>query len=146
MPIRTNGTVIDRLKPGTAQKLMYLLKVEERGDIYRGGTVRRRSHPSDLKAMLMIENRELIDHELRVVAAISPNCRVNWIKHGEVVRKIELHLPDVIEGISYLHCTNMNCITRPEHKEHIIPKFVRAGETLLKCYYCNTLMEGRELF
>lgn len=145
-PIKTNGTVIDHLQQGTAQKLMYLLKVEERGDIYRGGTVRRKSNPSQLKAMLMIENRTLTEDELRIVAAISPDCRVNTITNGEVSKKIQLSMPDIIEGISTLTCTNRGCITRQEHQEHVMPKFIRAGDSLLKCYYCNALMSGKELF
>jgi aspartate carbamoyltransferase catalytic subunit len=144
MPIRDSGTVIDHLIPGTAQKLMYLLKVEERGDIYRGGTVRSRSRQDQLKAMLMIEGRELTEDELHVVAAISPRCRVNAIRGGVVVRKVELDMPEVIEGIKFLKCPNLGCITRPEHHEHVTPKFVRAG-SVLRCHYCDTLLEGKEL-
>ncbi|MBI2146943.1 aspartate carbamoyltransferase [Candidatus Woesearchaeota archaeon] len=145
-PIQGSGTVIDHLVPGTARKLMDLLKVEERCDIYRGGTVRRRSNRDELKAMLMIENRRLTDDELRMVAAISPKSRINTITNGEVSRKIELHMPDIIEGIPYLMCTNTGCITRPEHHEHVTAKFIRAGESLLRCYYCNAMMGARELF
>lgn len=145
-PIQDKGTVIDHLQPGTAQKLMYLLKVEERGDIYRGGTVRRQSSPDKLKAMLMIESRELSENELRVVAALSPGCRVNWIQNGEVIRKIELDMPDAIEGIWYLQCTNHNCISRMEHNEHVPPKFLRAKGRFLKCHYCDNIMQGKELF
>lgn len=145
-PIQGSGTVIDHLLPGTAQKLMSLLRVEERGDIYRGGTVRRRSNRNELKAMLMIENRTFTDDELRMVAAISPNCRVSTITNGEVSRKISLSMPDIIDGIPYLACTNTGCITRTEHHEHVTAKFIRAGESLLRCYYCNALMTGRDLF
>ncbi|MDD9953257.1 MAG: aspartate carbamoyltransferase [Candidatus Woesearchaeota archaeon] len=144
-PIRDEGTVIDHLQAGTAQKLMYLLKVEERGDIYRGGTVRRLSNRRRLKAMLMIESRTLTDDEMKVVAAISPKCRVNTIQKGDVVKKVELRMPEVIENVKYLKCKNSNCITRVEFQEHITPKFIRAGKKILRCHYCDHLQEGKDL-
>ena len=55
-------------------------------------------------------------------------------------------MPDLIEGISYVHCTNGNCISKKEHQEHVTPRFIKAGDGLLRCHYCDNIMKGDELF
>jgi len=58
-------------------------------------------------------------------------------------------LPGIIEGLPDMQCTNHRCITRREHHEHVAPKALRvggpAGPNIVKCYYCNNLMESHEV-
>ena len=71
-PIRQNGVVIDHLSPYSEDVLVRILRVKERRDIYRAATVKSVSHPDHIKGMLMIEDREFDDDELRAIAAVSP--------------------------------------------------------------------------
>jgi aspartate carbamoyltransferase regulatory subunit len=96
--------------------------------------------------MLMIEDRELTDEELRAVAAVSPGCRVNIVSNGQVAKKIELKLPGRISGIPQMSCPNMDCITRKEHEESVPPIMIRAGSDRVRCYYCDQIMPSARMF
>ncbi len=140
-PIRNNGVVIDHAAPYCEEDLSRILRVRERRDIYRAATVRSLSRPDIIKGMLMIEDREFTESDLRAIAAVSPGCTVNIIRGAKVARKFRLTLPERIEGIPGLICTNLGCITRPEHKEAVAPLLLRAGSRNVRCHYCDNLME-----
>lgn len=147
-----NGTVIDHVEkdPYGITKITRLLGVNERGDIFRTGVVEAKKRPGTKKGVLMIKDRFLDSEELRLIAAIAPGATVNDIRGGQVVRKRDLFLPQDIEGLSGMQCTNHHCITRKDFCEHIPPRVVRMeGEgdaNVVKCFYCNNLMASHELF
>ncbi len=147
-----NGTVIDHVEenPYVITKIARMLRVRERGDIFRTGVVEARKRPGTKKGVLMIKERYLVPEELRLIAAIAPGATVNDIRGGQVVRKLDLYLPQDIEGLSGMQCTNHHCITRHEFCEHIPPRVVRMedekGSHVVKCFYCNNLMASHELF
>lgn len=145
-PIRGHGVVIDHLRPYAEEVITKLLRVRERGDVYRAGTVRSHKQPDRVKGLLIIEDRELDDQEMRLVATVSPGCRVNIIRDGRVAQKFMLTLPRRIEGIPDILCPNTGCITRPEHFERVSPIMVRAGEENVRCYFCDTVIPSREVF
>ena len=146
LPIRDRGVVIDHMQPYTEDLLMRILRVRERKDIYRAATVKALRRPGSIKGMLMIEDRELDDQELRMIAAVSPGCTVNRVVAGKVVRKIMLKLPSRVEGISGMVCTNKECITRPEHQEYVKPVMVRFDEKTVRCHYCDNVMASSQMF
>ena len=146
-----NGTVIDHVErnPYVITKIARLLGVSERGNVFRSGVVEARKRPGTKKGVLMIKDRFLEDEELRLVAAMAPGATVNDIRGSRVVRKRDLSLPPVIEGLPGEACTNHHCITRGEFYEHIPPKAVSLrsdGGNVVKCYYCNNLMQSHEMF
>ncbi|RMF74926.1 MAG: aspartate carbamoyltransferase [Acidobacteria bacterium] len=140
-PIRNNGVVIDHVAPYREETLVRILRVRERRDIYRAATVKSLRRPDHVKGMLMIEDREFSEPELRAIAAVSPGCTVNIIRGGKVHRKFRLELPARIFGIPSLLCGNQGCITRPEHRESVPVVLRRAGERAVRCHYCDHLME-----
>jgi aspartate carbamoyltransferase catalytic subunit len=144
-PIRDCGVVIDHIQPYQEEVLVRLLRVRERRDIYRAGTVKSMARPGEVKGILMIEDRELSDQEIRSVAAVSPGCRINLIEGGHVARKLSVNLPPRITGIPQMFCPNKGCITRCEHLEYVSPVMVRAGHDLLRCYYCDQLVESAHM-
>jgi aspartate carbamoyltransferase catalytic subunit len=145
-PIRDRGVVIDHMLPYTEDLLMRLLRVRERGDIYRAATVKSLRRPDSIKGMLMIENRELNEKELRMIAAVSPESTVNMVTEGKVVRKLKMRLPSRVEGISGILCTNKGCVTRPEHQEYVKPLMVRFDEKSVRCHYCDNVMASSQMF
>jgi aspartate carbamoyltransferase catalytic subunit len=147
-----NGTVIDHVEgdPYVVEKVTRLLGLRERRDTYRMGVVEPIKRPGTRKGVLMIKDRFLDDQELRLIATVAPGCTVNDIRSGAVARKRDLFLPGVVEGLPDMQCTNHRCITRPEYHEHVAPKAVRLGAgadaKIVKCFYCNNLMESHEMF
>jgi aspartate carbamoyltransferase catalytic subunit len=146
LPIRKNGVVVDHLLPYSEERLIRVLKVRERRNVYRGGTVRSLSRPEVIKGMLMIEDREFSDDELRAIAAVSPGCRVNTIREGKVEQKVRLRLPYEISGIRQISCTNKNCITHTVHQESVDPKMIRTSSDRVRCAYCDQMMQSAEMF
>ncbi|MFO8074315.1 MAG: aspartate carbamoyltransferase [Polyangia bacterium] len=140
-PIRRNGVVIDHMAPYREDLLVKLLGVRERRDIYRAATVKSLRRPGSVKGMLMIEERELSDDELRTIAAVSPGCTVNFIREAKVTRKLRTYLPGRICNVEGMVCTNKGCITRPEHLEGVRPTMIKAGDRAVRCYYCDNLMQ-----
>ena len=145
-PIRDNGVVIDHVRAYQEELLVRLLEVRERKDIYRAGTVKSIRRPDVVKGILMVEGRELTEDEIRAVAAVSPGCRVNIIKGGQVVRKMQLRLPDRMTGIPQIACPNKGCITHVSHQESVAPMMVRRDDHTVSCYYCDYLMDSAEMF
>jgi aspartate carbamoyltransferase catalytic subunit len=145
-PIRDNGVVVDHVKAYQEEMLVRILRVRERKDIYRAGTVKSIRRPGAVKGILMIENREFTDDELRAIAAVSPGSTVNIIKGGQVFRKVQLKLPARISGIAQISCPNKGCITHPSHQESVAPKMLRRGENSVSCAYCDHLMDSAEMF
>ena len=96
--------------------------------------------------MLMIEDRELTDDDLRAIAAVSPGCRINIVQGGQVTSKMELRLPDRISGIPQMACPNKGCITRAEHQESVAPIMHRIGEDRVRCHYCDQVMPSADMF
>ncbi len=146
-----NGTAIDHVEndPYVIDRLAQLLELKKKGNIYRLGVVEPLDRPGLKKGVMMIKDRYLTEDEVRLVATIAPGATVNNIESSNVVRKRDVRLPDMIEGLPGMKCTNGACITRPEHHEYVAPKAVRLGKektNLVKCYYCNNMMESHHLF
>jgi len=146
-----NGTVIDHVEgnPYVIQKISRLLKLCERGDVFRMGVVEPIKRPDQRKGVMMIKDRLLSDQDLRSVATMAPGATINDIREGRVVRKRDVFLPEMIEGLPGISCTNHRCITRHEYHEHIPVRAARVGpegQNIVKCHYCNNLMQSDELF
>ncbi len=135
-----NGTVIDHIRAGKALDVVRLLKLE---DYNNAVTVAMNVHSSlyEAKDIVKIENRELSEEEVNIIALIAPESTINIIKGYEVEEKRKIELPKMVEGI--LTCINPNCISRKEG----VPKFTLEKESpvVLRCYYCERLIEEDEL-
>ncbi len=145
-PIRDSGVVIDHLRAYQEELLIRVLQVREQRDIYRAGTVKSIRRPDTIKGILMIEGRELTESEIRTVAAVSPGCRVNIIRGGQVVRKLELRLPYRMTGIPQISCPNRGCITHVSNQESVAPMMLRRDENTVTCAYCDHMMDSAAMF
>lgn len=85
------------------------------------------------KDMIKIEN--VINIDLAMLGFIDSNITVNVIENEEISEKINLSLPDRVEGI--IECKNPRCITSEERD--IVHKFVLINkeEEIYKCEYCD---------
>ncbi len=87
---------------------------------------------------------------LRKLAAVVPGATVNVIADGAIRQKIRLHSPDRIQDLPELICRNPACITHPDNREQIIPRFRRnLGLHHRKgyvCEYCSTFHTFQEIW
>lgn len=130
----TKGIVIDHISPGWGLKLfeyLDLYKVDYRVAVIMNA----KSEKYGSKDIIKIENE--IDIDLTMLGFIDPNITVNIIKEEEIVEKINLSLPDRVEGI--INCQNPRCITSDE--KDIVESFILIDEddSLYKCEYCNQI-------
>ena len=90
------------------------------------------------KDLIKIENN--IDLDLAMLGFIDPNITVNIIEDEKIVEKINLSLPEKVEGI--IQCKNPRCITSSER--NIVHRFVLIDEEkgIYKCEYCDQIFLG----
>lgn len=127
-----NGISLDHLLPGAARQIDARLDLASRG---------HSSVPAQLakggKSFFKSDLTELTERELKIIAMISPDPTVNYIREDKVVDKFV-----------YLLCKNDNCVTSgvldspdkndPRLKalmEDVPPKFYYDGQ--IRCRYCR---------
>ncbi len=136
-PIK-DGTAIDHLRPGSAQKILEVLGMHDT-TVTLGMNVESRKMGK--KDILFIVGRELSEKELEKIALLGKGATVNTIKGSAIVQKIELHYPKRAQGI--MKCINPRCIT---NTDKIASKFeIRAEPLEAKCFYCETKMNEEEI-
>jgi aspartate carbamoyltransferase regulatory subunit len=135
-----NGTVIDHLAAGQALNVLALLGIDGSGG---EGVSVGMNVPSDTlatKDIVKVEDRELSQSEVDVLAVISPEATINIIREYEVVEKQRIDRPDSVEGV--LACPNHNCITSGD--EPIRTRFAVLVEGL-RCHYCGEIVREAEI-
>ncbi len=140
-PIK-NGTVIDHI---TANRALSVLKILELPNEKTTVTVAMNVLSSEMgsKDIVKIEGRELAPKEVDKIALIAPSATINIIRDYEIVEKSKVHLLDKVNDI--LKCPNPNCITNTDEPVQI--KFFVTGKkpVVLRCYYCERIMEEDEI-
>jgi len=134
------GTVLDHLEAGTALRCLAVLGVPKDSVVTVGMNLPSRA--VGRKDILKIENRVLTAAELARLALFGPRATVSIIENYEVVRKIPLELPAVLDGV--LSCPNPSCIT---HHDPVAPR-VRVEERnplRLRCHYCERRIRADEI-
>jgi len=138
-----DGTVIDHIRGGYALDVIKILGItgKEKRVITIGINVQ--SKRFGIKDILKIEGRALNPQEVNKIALVAPHASINIVRNYKVVEKVEVKLPQRIEGI--IKCVNPCCISKSE--EPVIPKFyVKSEEPLvLKCHYCGITLEQSDV-
>jgi len=130
-----NGTVIDHIPGGAAMHVFNIITSSEDIDSTISILMRVPSKAAGKKDIVKLENKEMKARELNRIALIAPNATINIIKNGEVKKKFQVELPDVVRGI--VKCANPGCISNKN--EPIDPEFkVLSKDPLrLRCMYCE---------
>lgn len=152
-PIR-DGLVIDHICAGDTPEeirshLATLISVMALHG--RGGEWVSTGSDSSYKGILFRPDHPTPDESmLRKLAAVVPGATVNVIAQGSVQQKIRVHSPERIQDLPELICRNPACITHPDNREHIIPRFRRSfGLHHRKgyvCEYCSTFHTFQEIW
>jgi len=130
-----SGTVIDHIEGGQALNVLALLGIDGSEGEAVSVAMNVPSGRLDHKDVVKVENRELSQDELDVLALIAPDATINIIRDYEVVEKARVERPEVVVGV--LECPNRACITRSG--EPVASRF-EVLEEGVRCEYCGTIV------
>lgn len=130
----SKGIVIDHIKPGYGIKIFEYLKLNK-ANFTVALIMNAISEKYGRKDIIKIENE--IDIDLAMLGFMDANITVNIIENEVITEKINLSLPDRVEGI--IECKNPRCVTSNERG--IIHKFKLLDENKgsYKCEYCDQI-------
>ncbi|MGV8905054.1 MAG: aspartate carbamoyltransferase regulatory subunit [Acetobacterium sp.] len=133
------GIIIDHIEAGHGFEIYKELHLNDIDDV----VVLLNNIPSKKmkkKDLIKIETDLQID--MNVLGLIDPNVTINFVKNGEMYKKVKLTLPQVVEGI--MKCRNPRCITQHEDVRQIKFYLVNEEKKQYRCEYCDaytTFME-----
>jgi aspartate carbamoyltransferase regulatory subunit len=138
-----DGTVIDHINGGYALDVVKILGITGQEKRVMTIAINVPSKRFKVKDIVKIEGRALSPREVNRIALVAPHASINIIRDYNVVEKLEVKLPKVIEGI--VKCTNPTCISNSD--EPVATKFyVKNEEPLtLKCHYCGDILEKKDI-
>jgi aspartate carbamoyltransferase regulatory subunit len=134
-----DGTVIDHISAGYALDVIKILGIT--GHERRIITIAINVPSKDfiVKDIVKIEGRALNSQEVNKIALVAPHASINIVRDYSVVKKLEVKLPKIIEGI--IKCINPVCVSNSA--EPVSAKFYVKNDDplLLKCHYCGYILE-----
>lgn len=136
-----NGTVIDQIDNKSTFIVSEILKIQSEDQVVLVG-INLSSDRLKKKGIIKIGGKSLTQEEVNKIALIAPDATLNIIKDYEVVKKIKVELPDVIEDT--VKCLNPNCVSNHQiihNKIHVISKH----PVKLKCHYCERFMSVKDI-
>jgi aspartate carbamoyltransferase regulatory subunit len=138
-----DGTVIDHISGGYALDVIKILGITGREKRVMTIAINVSSKRLKVKDIVKIEGRALNAREVNRIALVAPHATINIVRDYDVVEKLEVKLPKVIEGI--IKCVNPVCISNSN--EPAVTKFyVECEEPLvLKCHYCGYILEKADV-
>ncbi|MET3618222.1 aspartate carbamoyltransferase regulatory subunit [Peptoniphilus olsenii] len=134
------GIVLDHIESGTAQVLYKALNLHKVDDTV---VMMQNISSSKMGKKDLIKIETDYDLDFTILGLIAPYTTVNFIKDGERVKKFQMEMPEVVEGV--LQCKNPRCIsnyerTVPTHKFYLYDK----DKKEYRCEYCDTLTTYEE--
>ena len=126
------GIIIDHIEAGHGFEIYKELHLNDIDDV----VVLLKNIPSKKmkqKDLIKIETDLQID--MTVLGLIDPNVTINFVKNGELFKKINLTLPKVVNGI--MTCKNPRCITQYEDVKEIKFFLVNEEKKQYRCEYCD---------
>lgn len=126
------GIIIDHIEAGHGFEIYKQLHLNDIDDV----VVLLKKIPSKKmkqKDLIKIETDLQID--MTVLGLIDPNVTINFVKNGELFKKINLTLPKVVNGI--MTCKNPRCITQYEDVQDIKFFLVNEEKRQYRCEYCD---------
>jgi aspartate carbamoyltransferase regulatory subunit len=138
-----DGTVIDRIPPGKALKVLEILEIDANYPYTVALAMRVSSQKMSLKDVVKIKGKALNQEEIQKLSFIAPNATVNIIEDYNVKEKYQIQIPDKVEG--FIECLNPNCVSNSN--EPIESSFEVASQNplILRCIYCDRIIDQKYL-
>jgi aspartate carbamoyltransferase regulatory subunit len=138
-----DGTVIDHISGGYALDVVKILGITGHKKRVITIAINVPSKRFRVKDILKIEGRALNAQEVNRIALVAPHASINIIRDYEVVEKLEVKLPKVIEAI--IKCANPACISN-SNEPAAVKFYVESEEPLLlRCHYCGYILEKADV-
>ena len=138
-----DGTVIDHINAGYALEVVKILGIT--GHERRIITIAINIPSKDFKVkdIVKIEGRALNSQEVNKIALVAPHASINIVRNYSVIKKLEVKLPKIIEGI--IKCINPVCVSNSN--EPVSAKFYVKHEDplMLKCHYCGYVLDKSDV-
>ncbi len=132
-----NGLVIDHIRAGSGPRIFSWLGLDKAS--YRVALIMNvPSQRLGKKDIIKIDN--IINIDYSVLGFIDPNITVNVVQNEEIVKKIDLVLPDKVENV--IRCKNPRCITTTEAYLNQIFRLVDRARCEYRCEYCDELYQA----
>lgn len=138
-----DGTVIDRIPPGKALRVLEVLGIDSNYPYTVALAIRVRSKKRSLKDVVKIKGKILSEKEIQKMSFIAPGACVNIIKNFEVEEKIILEIPNHVE--EFIDCLNPNCVSNANEPIDSSFDIVSKDPLILQCIYCDRIMEEKYL-
>lgn len=138
-----DGTVIDHIRGGYALDVVKILGITGKEKKVMTIAINVPSKRFGVKDIVKIEGKALDSQEVNRIALVAPHASINIVRNYEVVEKLEVKLPETIEGI--VKCSNPCCISNSQ--EPVVSKFsIKTEDPLqLKCHYCGVTLEHADV-
>lgn len=130
-----NGTVIDHIPAKSVFRVVKMLKLDQTdGQVTIGFNLESKKYGK--KGIIKASNSFFERREANKIALIAPTATLITIKNYEVVKKLQVEIPDTIE--QFVKCVNPNCIT---NHQQIVTKFtvIDKDDLKLQCHYCEKI-------
>ena len=129
-----NGLVIDHIRAGCGPRIFSWLGLDKAN--FRVALIMNvPSRKLGKKDIIKIDN--IINIDYSVLGFIDPNITVNVVQNEEIVKKIDLVLPDKVENV--IRCKNPRCITTSEPYLSQVFRLVNRERSEYRCEYCDEL-------
>ena len=128
-----DGIVIDHIAPGNAMKLYDLLGLAEL-DVPVAMITNVVSAKRGRKDIIKIDAEIPVD--INVIGYVDPEATVNIIRHGELVEKKRIDMPEYLTNVIF--CRNPRCITSTEQELDHVFKLTDRENKVYRCIYCET--------
>jgi len=138
-----DGTVIDHIRGGYALDVIKILGITGKENRVITIAINVPSKRFRVKDIVKIEGRAINKQEVNRIALVAPHASINIVRNYKVVEKVEVKLPETIEGI--VKCVNSCCISNSD--EPVVSKFYVKNEEpiTLKCHYCGIILEQADI-
>ncbi|MCG3884402.1 aspartate carbamoyltransferase regulatory subunit [Photobacterium leiognathi subsp. mandapamensis] len=136
-----NGTVIDHIPAHVGIKVLKLFNMDNSNQRVTIG-LNLPSSALGAKDLIKIENVFINEDQANQLALYAPKATVNQIENYEVVKKLNLSLPDFISAV--FKCPNTNCISHGEPVDSGFKVLTKKADIQLKCKYCEKVF-SREI-
>ncbi len=138
-----NGTVIDHIPKGRSLIVLRILGITGEEDYIIALVMNVESKKLGKKDIVKIENRELTEDEVNLIALVAPTATINIIRDYKVVKKYNVRLPERISGI--LRCANPTCITNSGEPVKPVFDVISCEPLKLRCTYCWTYITYNDI-
>ena len=138
-----DGTVIDHINEGKGLKVLEALDIDGTSGNVITIALNMPSGKLNKKDMIKVEGRFLEDDDTNKLAVIAPASTVNIIKDYKLVEKRRVALPNEIDRI--FRCSNPDCISNSAERMDSIMDVIDKEHLVLKCRYCNRILDTNEL-